>query len=99
MEPSPLICRANQWTGFYLITASGMKELNVLQISIFHTYCDVLNNRTTDVFIVNFEHILLIALVFPFYVGILTSSIQRFPIMILCKPLLIYANVNTSPYL
>ena len=37
MEPSPLICRADQWTGFYLITASGMKELNVLQISIFHT--------------------------------------------------------------
>ena len=37
METSPLICRANQWTGFYLITASGMKELNVLQISIFHT--------------------------------------------------------------
>ena len=27
-EISPLICRANQWTGFYMITASVMKELN-----------------------------------------------------------------------
>ena len=28
METSPLICRANQWTGFYMITASVLKELN-----------------------------------------------------------------------
>ena len=28
IETSPLICRANQWTGFYIITASVMKELN-----------------------------------------------------------------------
>ena len=27
LEISPLICRANQWTGFYMITASVMKEL------------------------------------------------------------------------
>ena len=27
IEISPLICRANQWTGFYMITASVMKEL------------------------------------------------------------------------
>ena len=27
-ETSPLICRANQWTGFYMITASVMKGLN-----------------------------------------------------------------------
>ena len=27
IETSPLICRANQWTGFY-VTASVMKELN-----------------------------------------------------------------------
>ena len=26
-ETSPLICSANQWTGFYMITASVMKEL------------------------------------------------------------------------
>ena len=25
-----LICSANQWTGFYMITASVMKELNIL---------------------------------------------------------------------
>ena len=28
IETSPLICSANQWTGFYMITASIMKELN-----------------------------------------------------------------------
>ena len=27
IETSPLICCANQWTGFYLITASIMKGL------------------------------------------------------------------------
>ena len=27
METSPLICGANQGTGFYMITASVMKEL------------------------------------------------------------------------
>ena len=27
IETSPLICCANQWTGFYMITASVMKEL------------------------------------------------------------------------
>ena len=27
IETSPFICSANQWTGFYMITASVMKEL------------------------------------------------------------------------
>ena len=27
VETSPLICSANRWTGFYMITASVMKEL------------------------------------------------------------------------
>ena len=27
IKTGPLICRANQWTGFYMITASTMKEL------------------------------------------------------------------------
>ena len=27
VETSPLICPANQWTGFYMVTASVMKEL------------------------------------------------------------------------
>ena len=27
IETSPLICRANQWTGFYMIWTSVMKEL------------------------------------------------------------------------
>ena len=28
IETSPLICFANQWTGFYMISASVMKGLN-----------------------------------------------------------------------
>ena len=28
IETSPLICSANQWTGFYMITVPVMKELN-----------------------------------------------------------------------
>ena len=30
IETSPLICSANQLTGFYLITASVMEELNTV---------------------------------------------------------------------
>ena len=29
IEPSPLICSANQWTGLYMITASVLKRLKV----------------------------------------------------------------------
>ena len=36
-SPSPLICSANQWTGFYMITASVMKELTVLPIAMSET--------------------------------------------------------------
>ena len=32
IETSPLICYANQWTGFYMMTAPVMKELNSLGI-------------------------------------------------------------------
>ena len=28
IETSPLVCSANQWTGFYMITASVLKGLN-----------------------------------------------------------------------
>ena len=30
IETSPLICSANQWIGFYMITVSVMKELNIV---------------------------------------------------------------------
>ena len=33
MTEVPIICRANQWTGFYIIGASVMKELNFLRIT------------------------------------------------------------------
>ena len=32
IETSPLICRAKQWTSFYMITVSVMKELIVLSV-------------------------------------------------------------------
>ena len=31
METNPLICRAKQWTGFYIIGTSVMKELSELK--------------------------------------------------------------------
>ena len=31
IETSPLICFANQWTGFYMIETTFMKELNGLK--------------------------------------------------------------------
>ena len=34
IETSSLICRANQWTSFYMITASVMKELNISYLPI-----------------------------------------------------------------
>ena len=48
IETSPLICRANQWTGFYIITASVMKELNkdslwALYFSYIHSYINYVN--------------------------------------------------------
>ena len=33
---SPLICSENQWNGFYMITTSVMKELNVISEIYFH---------------------------------------------------------------
>ena len=35
IETSPLICSANQWTGFFMIMASVMKELNMCDIIIY----------------------------------------------------------------
>ena len=35
IETSPLICRVNQWTGFYMIGTFVMKELSN-NISLFH---------------------------------------------------------------
>ena len=34
IETSPLICSANQWTGFYMITASVMKGLRQNSFSV-----------------------------------------------------------------
>ena len=36
IETSQLICSANQWTGFYMITVSVMKELNRVSFEIKH---------------------------------------------------------------
>ena len=34
METSPLICSANQWTGFYMVTASVTNELILSRLQI-----------------------------------------------------------------
>ena len=41
METSPLICCANQWSGFYMIRTSIMIELILC-------YCDVHNEKLTN---------------------------------------------------
>ena len=45
IEPSPLICKANQWTGSYILRTSVVKQLKVIGIlpSIFT------NNHTVEV--------------------------------------------------
>ena len=40
IETSPLIYEANQWTGFYMITASVMKELIHLVRNALIFYCN-----------------------------------------------------------
>ena len=35
IETSRLICRANQWTSFYKIRTSVMKELNAKYVHVF----------------------------------------------------------------
>ena len=39
IETSPLICVANQWTGFYIITASIMKGLKNIGIALDRVIC------------------------------------------------------------
>ena len=38
IETSPLICLANQWTGFYMITVSVLKGLNRKRFTIGVVY-------------------------------------------------------------
>ena len=42
-----MICGANQWTGFFMITASVMKELTILSWSLLNTLMDL--SRSTFV--------------------------------------------------
>ena len=47
---SPLICRANQWTGFYMIRISVMKEIKCL-MDVYEQFKEILehplpNHRT-----------------------------------------------------
>ena len=55
IETSPLICSANQWTGFYMITASVMKELRKSQISTLRSIhlpcfcCYMLKNAVLNI--------------------------------------------------
>ena len=46
IEASPLICSANQWTGFYVITAFVMKELNIFLANVTRQITNDRNNRS-----------------------------------------------------
>ena len=35
METSPLICSANEWTSFYMVTASVVKELRYTETDTY----------------------------------------------------------------
>ena len=48
IETSPMVCRENQWTGFYIITASVMKELNVhmlMKVSKYICYAVMIETK------------------------------------------------------
>ena len=45
-KTSPLICRANQWTGFYMTGTSVMKNLLILAKWQLITLADILTNFT-----------------------------------------------------
>ena len=44
------ICRANQWTGFYMIGTSIMKELNTLSFNCYILFYSELNEVYSDYF-------------------------------------------------
>ena len=44
IETNPLICSANQWTGFYMITASVLKGL-ISSLIVIITFVNVLQNH------------------------------------------------------
>ena len=46
IETSPLICRADQWTSFYMITTSVMKDLK--EISLFYRERPSLSKGRTE---------------------------------------------------
>ena len=48
IETSPLICPANPWTGFSMITASVMKELTIPYTIITVNLIKVFRRRTSE---------------------------------------------------
>ena len=52
METSPLFCSANQWTGFYMITASVMKGL--MEINQLYDTTNLLNCWIFSIFLPRF---------------------------------------------
>ena len=49
IETSPLICFANQWTGFYMISASVVKELMVfLETCELIKMCEKVSEKVSE---------------------------------------------------
>ena len=67
IEISPLICRANQWTGFYMIEISVMKELTA---SFFAQCCE-------NSFFSCLQNFCVLETVLPGFFGVITANILK----------------------
>ena len=55
IETSPLICGTNQWTGFYMITASVMKGLNKDRVFTICSSCEYTHIAGSYLYVVCFS--------------------------------------------
>ena len=53
IETSPLTCKANQWTGFYMIGTSVMKELLLLRNNILHIITKLMSRTLINTKLIN----------------------------------------------
>ena len=83
IETSPLISSANQWTGFHMITASIMKELNVAKTTSIYNHFKTLSRQLNYTVVLSTKRrrcsdVLITTSFYQQYSNIfLTSSLQR----------------------
>ena len=79
------ICSASQWTGFYMITASIMKELNLLS-----SYCAQTSSHRPVFLQILRQDLILLFLFFSFKILIIHSKIRSFFLRLIANKM----NVN-----